>query len=78
MKEVGVKVDYCIEFDVFDDVIVECMGGCCVYLVLGCVYYVVYNLFKEEGKDDVSGEDLIICDDDKEEMVCKCFVIYYE
>lgn len=52
MKEVGVMVDYCIEFDVLDDVIVDCMGGCCVYFVLGCVYYVVYNLLKVEGKDD--------------------------
>lgn len=78
MKENGVVVDYVIEFDVVDEIIVECMGGCCVYLGFGCVYYVVYNLFKVDGKDDIIGEDLIICDDDIEEIVCKCLGIYYD
>lgn len=73
----GINVDYVIEFDVVDDVIVECMVGCCVYLFLGCMYYVVYNLFKVEGKDDVMGEDFVICEDDKEEIVCVCLNVYY-
>lgn len=38
----------------------------------------VYNLLKVEGKDDVIGEDLIICLDDKVEIVLERLVIYYK
>lgn len=78
MKEVGIKVDYVLEFDVLDDLIVECIVGCWVYVVLGWVYYIKFNLLKVEDKDDVIGEDLIICKDDQEVIVCKCLVEYYQ
>jgi adenylate kinase len=78
MKEAGIKVDHCIEFDVPDDVIVERMGGRRVHPPSGRVYHVVYNPPKEEGKDDQTGEELIIRDDDKEETVRKRLAIYHE
>ena len=78
MKDNGVVVDHVIEFDVADEVIVERMGGRRVHPASGRVYHVVYNPPKEEGKDDVSGEDLIIRDDDKEETVRKRLAIYHE
>ncbi len=78
MKEAGVAVDHCIEFDVADDVIVERMGGRRVHPASGRVYHVVYNPPKVEGKDDESGEDLIVRDDDKEETVRKRLAIYHE
>lgn len=76
MKEVGVVIDYVFEIDVLFLEIIECMSGCCMYLVLGCMYYVKFNLLKVEGYDDVMGELLIQCDDDKEEIVKKCFEVY--
>lgn len=78
MKEAGITVDHCIEFDVPDDVIVERMGGRRVHPASGRVYHVVYNPPKVEGKDDQTGEDLIIRDDDKEETVRNRLGVYHE
>lgn len=78
MKEAGIKIDHVIEFDVPDDVIVERMGGRRVHPESGRVYHVVYNPPKEEGKDDQTGEALIIRDDDKEDTVRKRLGVYHE
>ncbi len=78
MKDAGIKVDHVIEFDVPDDVIVERMAGRRVHPASGRVYHVVYNPPKEEGKDNETGEALIIRDDDKEETVRKRLGVYHE
>jgi adenylate kinase len=78
MKANGVVVDHVIEFDVPDDVIVERMSGRRVHPASGRVYHVTYNPPKAEGKDDVTGEDLVIREDDKEETVRKRLGIYHE
>ena len=78
MKANGVQVDHVIEFDVADEIIVERMSGRRVHPGSGRVYHVVYNPPKVEGKDDVSGEDLIIRDDDTEETVRKRLAIYHD
>ena len=78
MKENGIDVDHVIEFDVADEVIVERMGGRRVHPGSGRVYHVVYNPPRVDGKDDVTGEDLIIRDDDTEETVRKRLAIYHE
>ena len=77
MKDAGVKVDYCLEFDVPDDVIVERMGGRRVHPASGRVYHIVYNPPKVEGKDDETGDDLSIRDDDKESTVRDRLGIYH-
>ncbi|WP_395341536.1 adenylate kinase [Ningiella sp. W23] len=78
MKEANIAIDYCIEFDVPDDVIVDRMGGRRVHPASGRVYHVDYNPPKIEGKDDVSGDDLIIRDDDKEDTVRSRLGVYHE
>ena len=78
MKEAGVKVDHCIEFDVPDDVIVDRMSGRRVHPASGRVYHVVYNPPKVDGKDDDTGEDLIVRDDDKEATVRDRLAIYHD
>lgn len=78
MKDNGVLVDHVIEFDVPDDVIVERMSGRRVHPASGRVYHVTYNPPKVAGKDDVTGEDLVIRDDDKEETVRKRLGVYHE
>lgn len=78
MKENGIKVDHVIEFDVADEIIVERMSGRRVHPGSGRVYHIIYNPPKVEGKDDVTGEDLIIRDDDTEETVRKRLAIYHE
>lgn len=78
MKANGVVVDHVIEFDVPDDVIVERMSGRRVHPASGRVYHVSYNPPKVDGKDDLTGEDLVIREDDKEDTVRKRLGIYHE
>jgi adenylate kinase len=78
MQEAGIDVDVVLEFAVPDDVIVARMGGRRVHPGSGRVYHVEHNPPKESGKDDVTGEDLIIREDDKEETVRKRLAIYHE
>ena len=78
MKEAGINVDHCIEFDVDDEIIVQRMGGRRVHPGSGRVYHVSYNPPKVEGKDDVTGEDLVIRPDDEEATVRKRLGVYHE
>lgn len=78
MKENDICVDHVLEFDVPDDVIVDRMAGRRVHPGSGRVYHVVYNPPKVEGKDDETGEDLIIRDDDVEQTVRKRLNVYHE
>lgn len=78
LKAMDVNVDYVIEFDVADDVIVERMAGRRAHLASGRTYHTVYNPPKVEGKDDITGEDLVVRDDDKEETVRARLGVYHE
>lgn len=78
LKDSGVKIDLVLEFDVADEVIVERMSGRRVHQPSGRTYHVVYNPPKVEGKDDVTGEDLIIRQDDKPETVLERLAIYHK
>jgi len=77
MKDAGVPIDFVLEIDVPDAEIVERMSGRRAHLASGRTYHVKYNPPKVEGKDDVTGEDLVQRDDDKEETVKKRLDIYH-
>ena len=78
MHEAGIEIDYVLEFDVPDRVIVERMAGRRVHPGSGRVYHVTYNPPQEEGKDDVTGDDLIVREDDKEATVRHRLSVYHE
>ena len=78
MKEAGVAIDYVLEIDVPDEAIVERMSGRRVHQPSGRTYHFKFNPPKAEGKDDVTGEELIQRDDDKEETVKKRLAVYHE
>ena len=78
MKEAGIAIDYVVEIDVPDDIIVSRMSGRRVHPGSGRTYHVEYYPPRVEGKDDVTGEDLIIRDDDKEETVKKRLAVYHD
>lgn len=78
MKDAGIEVDYCLEFDVPDEVIVDRMSGRRVHPGSGRVYHLVYNPPKVEGKDDETGEELVIRPDDEAETVRKRLGVYHE
>jgi adenylate kinase len=78
MKEAGVAIDYVLEIDVPDEAIVERMSGRRVHTASGRTYHVKFNPPKVEGKDDVTGEDLIQRDDDREDTVKKRLAVYHD
>lgn len=77
LKEAGIPIDYVLEIAVPDEAILERMSGRRVHLPSGRSYHVKFNPPKVEGKDDVTGEDLIQRDDDKEETVKKRLQVYH-
>ena len=77
MKDASVAIDYVLEIDVPDAAIVERMSGRRVHVASGRTYHVKFNPPKVAGKDDVTGEDLIQRDDDREETVRKRLDVYH-
>jgi adenylate kinase len=76
MKAAGVPLDFVIEIDVPFEAIVERMSGRRSHPASGRTYHVKFNPPKVPGKDDVTGEDLIQREDDKEETVKKRLDVY--
>ncbi len=58
------------------DAIIERMSGRRSHPASGRTYHVKFNPPKVEGKDDVTGEDLIQREDDKEDTVKKRLEVY--
>ncbi|CAI09008.1 adenylate kinase [Aromatoleum aromaticum] len=77
MKEAGVPIDFVLEIDVPDSEIIERMSGRRAHLASGRTYHVKYNPPKVAGKDDLTGEDLVQRDDDREETVAKRLEVYH-
>ncbi|MGV7210587.1 adenylate kinase [Oxalobacteraceae bacterium A2-2] len=77
MKDAGVGVDYVLEIAVPDESIIERLDGRRSHPASGRVYHVKFNPPKVEGKDDVTGEDLVQRDDDKAETVKKRLDVYH-
>jgi len=78
LKEAGVMIDAVVEIDVADDEIIKRMSGRRVHPGSGRTYHVVYNPPKVEGKDDVTGDDLVQREDDKEDTVRARLRVYHE
>ena len=78
LKSAGVKLDYVVEIAVPEEDIIERMSGRRVHQPSGRSYHVRFNPPKIEGKDDVTGEDLVQRDDDREETVRHRLSVYRE
>ena len=76
MKTAGVTIDYVLEIDVPDSEIIERMSGRRVHAPSGRTYHVKFNPPKTPGRDDVTGEELIQRDDDREDTVRKRLEVY--
>ena len=74
----GVPIDIVLEIDVPDDEIVSRLNGRRVHLDSGRVYHIEHNPPKQEGLDDVTGEELIQREDDKEATVRNRLAVYHE
>ncbi len=78
LQTAGVGIDAVVEIDVPDEEIIRRMAGRRVHLASGRTYHLIYNPPKVDGRDDVTGEELIQRDDDREETVCERLKIYHE
>ncbi|WP_350306358.1 adenylate kinase [Photorhabdus viridis] len=78
MKDAGIHVDYVLEFDVPDELIIERIIGRRVHAPSGRVYHIKFNPPSVENKDDVTGEELTIRKDDHEDIVRKRLVEYHQ
>ncbi len=78
LKDAGVKIDAVVEIDVADEEIIKRMSGRRVHPGSGRTYHLTFNAPKVEGKDDVTGEDLVQRVDDAEETVRDRLGIYHE
>lgn len=76
LVSVGIQLDAVVEIDVAADVIIERMSGRRAHLPSGRTYHIVYNPPKVDGKDDVTGEDLVQREDDKAETVKNRLDVY--
>ena len=77
MKHAGIKLDYVLEIAVEDAEIIERMSGRRAHLPSGRTYHLKFNPPKVAGKDDVTGEELVQREDDKEETVRKRLEVYH-
>ncbi|MBF7683093.1 adenylate kinase [Acinetobacter sp. B5B] len=77
LEKEGITIDHVIEIAVPDEEIVQRLSGRRQHAASGRVYHVVYNPPKQEGKDDVTGEDLIQRPDDQEETIRKRLTAYH-
>lgn len=76
LKEAHIHLDYVIEIDVNDEEIIKRISGRRIHQPSGRVYHVENKPPKIPGIDDVTGEALILRDDDKEETVRKRLQVY--
>ncbi len=77
MKSAGVMLDYVIEIDVDDAEIIKRLSGRRVHPASGRTYHVLFNPPKVPGKDDVTGEELVQREDDKESTVRNRLDVYH-
>ena len=77
LEDEGISIDHVIEIAVPDEEIVKRLSGRRQHPASGRVYHVVYNPPKEEGKDDVTGEELVQRPDDQEETIRKRLKAYH-
>ena len=76
LKAAGVKLDLVLEIDVPDEIIIERMSGRRVHVASGRTYHVRHNPPRAEGKDDLTGDELILRVDDHEDTVKKRLEVY--
>jgi adenylate kinase len=76
--EAEINIDLVIEINVSDKVIIERLGGRRVHPASGRIYHVKFSPPKTEGLDDITGEPLIIRDDDCRETIVKRLDTYHQ
>ena len=77
MRDAKVAIDFVLEIDVPDAEIITRMSGRRIHPASSRTYHLIFNPPKFAGKDDLTGEDLIQREDDREETVKKRLDVYH-
>ena len=67
----GINIDYVVEFNLHKDEIVKRLSGRLYHPSSGRIYHKDFNPPKQPLLDDVTGEALVVRDDDKPESIIK-------
>lgn len=78
LDDAGISLDYIIEIYVPDEVIIERMTGRLMHPASGRVYHLQHRPPKTPGIDDITGDALVVREDDSEETVRKRLIIYHQ
>nr|WP_164504259.1 adenylate kinase [Nitrosomonas sp. HPC101] len=78
LKTANVHIDYVIEIDVPDTEIIKRLSGRRVHPSSGRIYHIEFNPPAVTDRDDVTGEVLVLRDDDREETVRKRLQVYHD
>ncbi len=78
LKDANIKIDHVVDIDVADEEIINRLSGRRVHPASGRVYHLVFNPPQNEGKDDVTGDDLVHRADDSEDTVRNRLKIYHD
>lgn len=78
LKELNIPIDFVINVDVADELIIDRMAGRTVCPSCGASYHKVNKPSKVSGKCDLCSADLIQREDDKAETVKKRLDVYHE
>ena len=78
LRDNDIPVTHVVEIDVPPEEVIARLSGRRVHPASGRVYHVKFNPPQAEGKDDVTGEDLVQRDDDREETVRRRLEVYGE
>lgn len=74
----NMKIDSVLEFKIKDELLAERLSGRRIHKPTGRTYHVKFNPPKVENKDDITGEDLIQREDDKEATIKKRLDLYHK
>ncbi len=78
LKDHDVPISHVIEMEVPDEEVIVRLSGRRVHPASGRIYHVRFNPPEDGNKDDVTGEELMQRDDDREETVHRRLQVYSE
>ena len=77
LDQAGVSIDLVIYLKILEEQIIERMSGRRIHLASGRSYHITFNPPKVDGKDDLTGEDLVQRSDDKPDVIKKRLEVYF-
>ncbi|MED7819105.1 MULTISPECIES: adenylate kinase [unclassified Francisella] len=78
LDKLGINIDYIVEVDVANELLIERITGRRVHPASGRTYHTKFNPPKVADKDDITGEALITRTDDNEDTVRERLSVYHQ